>query len=446
MAYDGWVIGGVSPSWVVKSNGPDEKGLITLTCAANTRKLGGLDPRSEIEGVWGAMACSDITNTQLINGGTSVQCSDGDLVEVTDGVTTWTGALHVPEYTPDSMAKDLIEYTLKIEVELGTTTPPMKYVPPYYNYPDMEYYEWTDKSNTQSEEMTVYNAPFWVGSYPSYATDNGSGGGGAGWVNQNLIYGADGYTAHAYNDSSSVGGTKALYATGFHFNIPSDAKITRVNIRVHYANSSRLRPPYFNIAKHYLIVSGPGMNTEEIQNYIQGTDGGNLQDAWFDSADATLNPISTDPATYNSPDFTVRYSATLDRYKMAWVDYIQVGVWYIGEGQTEVSANRLDYGTELGYAKITSSTPIKRVTVYGSACCGPASLSCNGVSQQWHYSHETSTSRPGNTLPVGTEQLEWVFESPVDVVELESSTHLLPGDNCSNDHGCYLEYVLVEYS
>jgi hypothetical protein len=116
MAYDEWVIGGLTPSWIVDVQYNHENREITLTCRADHNRLSDLDPRSEIE-QFQEMQCDVISNTQLMNGGSCLQTCNGDPIIITDGVDSWVAALKKVNYLADYQSQLNIDYQLVLEYE-----------------------------------------------------------------------------------------------------------------------------------------------------------------------------------------------------------------------------------------------------------------------------------------------------------------------------------------
>jgi hypothetical protein len=146
MTYDDWTIGGLKPSIVIKPSYDLEGKKITIQCAASIDTLNGEDPETEIM-AFKAIACQNITNTTLQNGGSLIQVGTGDKIEVTDGNMTWTGALHMPVWSPDMYSDYGLEYQLIIDIELQAGEGSFIYTPNYGKYSNIEYYEFTDKTN-----------------------------------------------------------------------------------------------------------------------------------------------------------------------------------------------------------------------------------------------------------------------------------------------------------
>jgi|LSQX01.1.fsa_nt_gb hypothetical protein len=111
-----WTIGGLKPSHIISVEGPDANGRITLKCAVSREDVDD-DPWVEVD-AWNEIASKQITNTKLVNGGNIIQVAGGELLDVSDGENSWTGALHYVTRVIDKFSGELLEYTLKVEVEL----------------------------------------------------------------------------------------------------------------------------------------------------------------------------------------------------------------------------------------------------------------------------------------------------------------------------------------
>lgn len=143
MAYDSWVIGGVTPKWIIDVDPAPNKtnGQFTLHCYADGPfDLSSADPRTEIA-LFEAMQCQAATNTPLLNGGTKLQIQNGDFITVTDGITTWTKAALVDvKYNPDLMSQVRMPFDLEIMVELPGPSGSYVYTPDYSDYTNIDYY------------------------------------------------------------------------------------------------------------------------------------------------------------------------------------------------------------------------------------------------------------------------------------------------------------------
>jgi len=143
MAYDSWVIGGVTPNWIVDVDpAPNNVNRrITLHCYADSQvDLNGADPRSEIE-QFEAMLCDSVTNTPLLQRGSKLQVKNGEVITVTDGITTWNrAAIAEVNYNPDLMSQVRMPYDIVLELETTGAGGSVVYVPDYDDYSNIDYY------------------------------------------------------------------------------------------------------------------------------------------------------------------------------------------------------------------------------------------------------------------------------------------------------------------
>lgn len=151
MAYGDWVVGGVIPSWIIEADYSGIKeGTIILRCLAAKDFLDGEDPRLEIK-VFEEMSCQAISNTMLLNGGSCIQVTGGEMIMVSDGVNTWDAALHPPRYLEGSGANKEIEFELEISIELTPRGGSNYYVPNYRSYSNIVYHEWINSDGSTSD-------------------------------------------------------------------------------------------------------------------------------------------------------------------------------------------------------------------------------------------------------------------------------------------------------
>lgn len=105
-------------------------------------------------------------------------------------------------------------------------------------------------------------------------------------------------------------------------------------------------------------------------------------------------------------------------------------------------------GSEIGYLQIVEPQNVRRIEVYGSACCSPAAtpayLEVNGVKQYWHYTHDMMAS--GDNLTSGYEKLTFDLETPTTTLTLQTGAHTYPSDTCSTNMGCWLQWIRVFYA
>lgn len=103
--------------------------------------------------------------------------------------------------------------------------------------------------------------------------------------------------------------------------------------------------------------------------------------------------------------------------------------------------------SEIGYMQIVEQTNVKRVEIYGSACCGseefPNWIEMNGERVYWHYCQDVTWV--GNELPFGWEKIIWNLDTPTDTIELQTSNHVSPAADLEDNLGCWLQYVRLVY-
>lgn len=422
----------------------------------------GKDPRVEIEQFMD-LQCSDVSLTPLINGGSVLHVVGGEIITISDGRYTWNGAIESIKFKEDSKSFKAIEFDINLLVERNSVIPPTIYTPPFCNIANIDYEEFTDiiQGSSTTTKITDENKEYYnkysIKKYPqSVSEDEGSGCERyTNWVNDTAIKTPDGKYAYAYLNSSGVGCTHNIYAGNFGIKIPAKAEVTRVKVQVKYANNSRIRSPYFNKAKHHLVITGPGLYQDVLRNFTQGRTPDKPIVATFDSNNGDFN-ISKRPSVYNDPSFKVRYSTTLDKYKTCWIDYIVLFIEYrikktedtqntevitTLEPLIEESDNESCYA--LGTMRITEPQEVKKVRVSGSACNGPAWLEINGVRKNWHYCHDGTT---GNNLPKGSEILEFLLDSPSTELNFSTSKHRKYGNAYSDNLGCILDWIEVFYA
>ncbi len=475
MAYGDWKIDDIPLNFKITADYSNQKnGNITLNCLA-LKDNDGNDPRVEIQ-QFKDLECNSISNTKLLNGGTRIYQTGGKIVTITDGVDTWEGAVDSIKFKEDSESAKQIVFDIVLQIEIPGPNPPRVYEAPYNQYENMEYNEFTGTSSDAYKPPTPGEDPDENTSGAIKISDNrykvtkfaktvgevaGSCERNVVWSNETAIKFAGGL-AHAYMDSSNVGCTNGLYAKNFGFNkvIPANAKVKRLTVHVKYANNSRSRAPYYNQTVHTCTVTGPNFYTTKTRNFTQGRTPTNPVNAAFDSLTKDIN-VSENPRIYNDPSFQVKYSATLDRYKTCWVDYIAVSIEYElpddsssgggssgSSGSPGVPSNLIaEQADEAGYAlgtlRIVEASDVSKVRMYGSACNGPAWIEVNGIRQEWHYSHDHVS---GDTLKPGSEILEFELNPPTTEIMIKTSSHLKYGDKLNNNKGAVLEWIEVIYS
>jgi len=110
--------------------------------------------------------------------------------------------------------------------------------------------------------------------------------------------------------------------------------------------------------------------------------------------------------------------------------------------------NLLGWGNEIGHMIITEDFDVMKVEVVGSACHGPAHISCNGESRDWVYTHDGQYTT--NNMPQGTEKLTWILDpdEPTNIITFSTSIHLhypkgskVVQEAPVKNRGCWLEWV-----
>lgn len=114
IVYGDWSIEGKKPSGIVSVH--VSLPTVTLQCVALPSSNG--TPLDEIKEFM-AMARYQVTDDYLLNMGTYVQGDRRrDLLRISDGVNNYLGLIEAPDYTLDKFSEEIIEYTLKIHLEL----------------------------------------------------------------------------------------------------------------------------------------------------------------------------------------------------------------------------------------------------------------------------------------------------------------------------------------
>jgi len=115
IVYGDWSIEGKKPSGIISVQ--VDLPTVTLQCVA-LPSSGRTTPLDEIKEFM-AMARYQVTDDYLLNMGTYVQ---GDrrrgLLRISDGVNNYLGLIEPPDYTLDRFSDEIIEYTLRIHLEL----------------------------------------------------------------------------------------------------------------------------------------------------------------------------------------------------------------------------------------------------------------------------------------------------------------------------------------
>lgn len=144
MGYATWTIGTEVIPHVREAKINTQEGTITLSCSALNWNIetGDDDPRDEIARIQ-ALTSQYIHNEPLLNGGTKLQIGNGQIVTVTDGTDTYTRcALEPVQIQEDHKSTKRIDYDIIIHYQLTGTGGSYVYSPSYYDYTNMEYYEW----------------------------------------------------------------------------------------------------------------------------------------------------------------------------------------------------------------------------------------------------------------------------------------------------------------
>lgn len=299
------------------------------------------------------------------------------------------------------------------------------YNAPFTSYSNVEIYNYTNATNQVTPAQSTSQEKF-----GSVATNVAGSGTHFGWQ---WITGAlhdDNDSTISANTSSGVGGTDGLQISNFGFAIPSNATVNSVAARVRYFNNSHYRPPYYNIVKHYMKFTGPGLYSLGEQPFTSGsetaTSASALLDAWFDS-NYNMSGISSNPATYNDPSFAVKYSATLDARHSCIVQYIYALVRYTVPGSTTTTYTQ----GAMGYMNITESKEVNRVVIYGSGDTPPVSVSVNG---QWQ-----NVDKFKSVAPIG--KVELVYDIPPSKTIAIRTTE----SSANSSHGFWLDRAVVFY-
>ena len=234
---------GYTPRWitecsVIGSSYPK----MTLHCAAYPDDLY-MYSRDEIE-MFKQISCSVINNKPLINGGTDLQISmDGQIVPITNGDSSWNGALYYPQFPEDDMCNTLIKWDMIFELQLTNLPADAIYTPDYRLYPNIDYDCWT----TDTPALVGGSVTALPGTVTTAIT---SGTNLFDWSSPNNLKAADGNMAVSYNSSTTPGQSYWIKASNFGFDIDTDTyNVSRVHVRFRYANNSKVRSPDFLVCK-----------------------------------------------------------------------------------------------------------------------------------------------------------------------------------------------------
>jgi hypothetical protein len=263
------------------------------------------------------------------------------------------------------------------------------------------------------------------------------------WSDIDNIKSADGNVATCTNNG--VNGTNCsqiLNGSNFGLDIGTvDLEVTRVQIKVNYANNSDFGVPSDDTSKHTVIISGSVFGSQTItKDYVQNSTPDNIQTLILDTLDGSLPLFSNDPSAYNDPTFMVSYQSPMDQYKSVWVDSIEVIITF--DPPSNSGDNNLDpdaEGNEFGYVTITLEREAKEVHITGNGCNIPATTTVNGMTNNWHYSHDHNTGDIGSD---GIETLIYTLNPPSQIIVISTSTHLPPSDGtdtAANNSGTRLD-------
>ena len=153
MAYGEWSINGATPSWIVDAEYDKTRRTLTLKCIA---EHGTRDGREEIA-IFEAMKVDTYSNPQLLAGGSKLQVCNGEIIPISDGVESYQGAVVDVKYEErGTLASQLIEYDIVMAIQTDALLKSALYIPPYYQYSNIEYYLMTNKE-------TVWHTPTILG-------------------------------------------------------------------------------------------------------------------------------------------------------------------------------------------------------------------------------------------------------------------------------------------
>ena len=446
MGYEAWTINGIAPRWIRANGMNSTEGVdwtnfpkIIIHCAAYPDEQYP-NPRDEIE-MWKTLASETINNT-IIDNGTDLQVSNGQIFTISNDTESWNGALYFPQFFETDYSNQLIEYDLIVELQLVNTPISAKYTPDYRLYSNIDYQCWTENNpeivttktaGTVSQNPSPMTSQLGMDNYP--------------WVNEGNIENGNGSCASCTNTTQYAGQTEWLQASNFGFDIPTDHIVTRVQIRVRYANNSVTMGAV--AMRHFINIVGTNFPvfpiTTLMQDFVQDSTPADLQDFYADTLGSNDNTVeipsfSSDPATYNDSNFMVEYFSTLGNFKTSWVDFIQVNISYVPPGYTD-GGDPNAVGYELGIMTITEEYEVNQVVLVGNACNLPATLTINGVTQSWLMSHNDNTVPP---VDEGKQQLIFPVSPPSTIITLESSIHEAPAggtDSAAVNTGSRPDYI-----
>jgi len=138
-------------------------------------------------------------------------------------------------------------------------------------------------------------------------------------------------------------------------------------------------------------------------------------------------------------------SGGVDVYTPDFDEYTEID-YYLYSDQTNPGSPGENYGKELGYMVITSTSTIWKVEVLGTGDCATSSTDCwlevNGQKEYWHYTNSGDKMAFGtNILPIGTETLEYILDTPSSTITLQTSSHIAPDNTCDNNKGCWITRI-----
>ena len=263
------------------------------------------------------------------------------------------------------------------------------------------------------------------------------------WTDIDNMESEDGNVATCTNNGvTGTNCSQILNGSNFGLDIGTvDLEVTRVRIKVNYANNSDFGVPSDDTSKHSVIISGSIFGSQTItKDYVQNSTPDNIQTLILDTFDGSIPLFSNDPSAYNDPTFMVSYQSPMDQYKSVWIDSIEVIITFAAPEDSE--DNNLDpdaEDNEFGYMAIYLEREAKEVHITGNGCNIPATCTVNGVTNNWHYSHDHNTGDIGSD---GIETLIYTLNPPSQTIIISTSMHLPPSDGtdtAENNSGTRLD-------
>jgi hypothetical protein len=148
--YTNWIIGGLIPVCVLNNPKIDPKSrTITINCFAARELMNDADPEDEIQR-FQDIAAYKINNNELNNAGSNLKVASGNpIIAVTDGTRVWNRCAiqKIATQYGEFYRLSGIYFTLVIEYEVQIGGGFTVLEPPYHQYDNVEYYQWTDKTN-----------------------------------------------------------------------------------------------------------------------------------------------------------------------------------------------------------------------------------------------------------------------------------------------------------